>query len=553
MEIREVVIKNMDHLGLIAGMIDELEIVKNIDEALPSSSQTKKLSYGESVKAMILNGLGYVNKQLYLTPLFFKDKPLKRLFGRDIEASWINDDAIGRTLDKIFEYGISELYEKIAKEALKILGLIPSTIHLDSTSFHLDGKYTNQETENKENEPSPVYITKGYSRDHHPELNQVVLNLIVEHKAGIPIWMKAGNGNQSDTKEFAKIVKEHINSLKNANETTTKIISDAALFTSKGIKEIKENNLLFISRVPSKLKQAKEILQNHNSNEFIKLDENYHAISYVIEYEGMKQKWILYKSSYAKSREDKTIQKEYQKKQKQETKLLAKLQKTAYFCETDAKQAFKEKTAQLECITIKKKKLIAKPKYKTKGRPKPNAIPSHYEYYWVIETIPNEEYIKQKQYQKSGLFILATNDMTLTPKELLDEYKSQQRVERGFRFLKSPQFLSDAMFLKNPERIEAMLMIMTLSLLIYSALEYKIRSELKAKNKTFPNQLGKPVQNPTARWIFENFFAIHLLVIDNYEQIVGLNEKHILILELLGNNYLKFYGLINDNSNKKIN
>ena len=448
MEIREAVIKNMDHLGLIAGMIDELEIVKNIDEALPSSSQTKKLSYGESVKAMILNGLGYVNKQLYLTPLFFKDKPLKRLFGRDIEASWINDDAIGRTLDKIFEYGISELYEKIAKEALKILGLIPSTIHLDSTSFHLDGKYTNQETENKENEPSPVYITKGYSRDHHPELNQVVLNLIVEHKAGIPIWMKAGNGNQSDTKEFAKIVKEHINSLKNANETTTKIISDAALFTSKGIKEIKENNLLFISRVPSKLKQAKEILQNHNSNEFIKLDENYHAISYVIEYEGMKQKWILYKSSYAKSREDKTIQKEYQKKQKQETKLLAKLQRTAYFCETDAKQAFKEKTAQLECITIKEKKLIAKPKYKTKGRPKPNAIHS-LEYYWEIETIPNEEYIKQKQYQKSGLFILATNDMTLTPKELLDEYKSQQRVERGFRFLKSPQFLSVYIFKKS--------------------------------------------------------------------------------------------------------
>ena len=552
MKRREAIIKNMDHLGLIAGMIDELEIVKNIDKELPSSSQTKKLSYGESIKAMILNGLGYVNKQLYLTPLFFKDKPLKRLFGRDIEASWINDDVIGRTLDKIFEYGVSELYEKIAKEALKILGLIPSTIHLDSTSFHLDGKYANQEAEDKESEQSSIYITKGYSRDHHPELNQVVLNLIVEHKAGIPIWMKAGNGNQSDTKEFANIVKKHINSLKNANKTSTKIISDAALFTSKGIKEITENNLLFISRVPSKLKQAKEILQNYNSNEFIKLDENYQAISYVIEYEGMKNKWVLYKSSYAKSREDKTIQKEYQKKQKQETKLLAKLQKTTYFCEADAKQALEEKIAQLECITIKKK-LIAKPKYKTKGRPKSDAIPNYYEYYWEIETIPNEKYIKQKQYQKSGLFILATNDMTLSPKELLNEYKSQQRVERGFRFLKSPQFLSDAIFLKNPKRIEAMLMIMTLSLLVYSALEYKIRSELKAQNTTFPNQLGKSVQNPTARWIFENFFAIHLLLIDNYEQIVGLNEKHILILELLGNNYLKFYGLINDNSNKKIN
>ena len=551
MEIREAVIKNMDHLGLIAGMVDELKIAKNVDEALPSSTQTKNLSYGESVKAMIINGLGYVNKQLYLTPLFFKDKPLKRLFGRDVKASWFNDDAIGRTLDKIFEYGVSELYEKIAKEALKILGLIPSTIHLDSTSFHLDGKYVNQEIKNEDNEPNSVYITKGYSRDHHPELNQVVLNLIVEHKAGIPIWMKVGNGNQSDTKEFAKIVKEHIKSLKNANGVKTEIIADAALFTSNGIKEIKENDMFFISRVPAKLKQAKEILQNYKKQEFIKLDENYQAIPYAIEYEGMKQKWILYKSSYAKSREDKTIQKEYQKKQKQEAGLLAKFQRTSYFCEADAKEALEEKKSKLECMIIKEKKLIAKPKYKTKGRPKPDAIPSHYEYYWEIETIPNEEYLKQRQYQKSGLFIIATNDMTLSSKELLDEYKSQQRVERGFRFLKSPKFLSDAMFLKNPKRIEAMLMIMTLSLLIYSALEYKIRSKLKAQNKTFPNQLGKPVQNPTARWIFENFFAIHLLLIDNYEQIIGLNEKHILILELLGNNYLKFYGLITDSSKKE--
>ena len=54
MEIREAVIKNMDHLGLIAGMVDELKIAKNVDEALPSSTQTKNLNYGESVKAMII-------------------------------------------------------------------------------------------------------------------------------------------------------------------------------------------------------------------------------------------------------------------------------------------------------------------------------------------------------------------------------------------------------------------------------------------------------------------------------------------------------------------
>ncbi len=70
---------------------------------------------------MILNGLGYVNKQLYLTPFFFKDKPLQRLFGRDVEALWFNDDTLGRTPDKLFDYGVSELYEKIAKKALEVL------------------------------------------------------------------------------------------------------------------------------------------------------------------------------------------------------------------------------------------------------------------------------------------------------------------------------------------------------------------------------------------------------------------------------------------------
>ncbi len=65
---QKAVIKNMDHLGLIAGMIDELKIKETIDDAIQSSSKSKNLSYGEATKAMILNGLGYVNKQLYLTP-----------------------------------------------------------------------------------------------------------------------------------------------------------------------------------------------------------------------------------------------------------------------------------------------------------------------------------------------------------------------------------------------------------------------------------------------------------------------------------------------------
>ena len=537
--------ESIDHYGLVMGMIQELGIMDVIDQELPTKSESKIVTHAMAVAAMILNGLGYANKQLYLTPRFFEKKALKQLFrSNTVEAKHFNKESLGRTLDKLFDYGVSELYEKIAKKALKALGLIPSTIHLDSTSFHLDGKYANkeQECDEEDDKPIPITITQGYSRDHHPELNQVILNMIVEHQAGIPIWIQPSDGNQVDTQAFTTIVK-HIASMKNAVCTQIKVISDAALFTAKTIQEFKKNGMLFISRVPSKLKQAKKILKNYNEKEFITLDENYQAIVYTVEYEEMQQHWVLYKSTYAKSREDKTIQKEYQKRQDQESKLLAKLQRTPYYCEADATQALQETTQKLQTLSIISKRLIIKAKYKTKGRPKPNTVPDHYEYHWEIETQQNKEYLKEEQSQKSGLFILATNDMTLSPKELLDEYKSQQRVERGFRFLKSPQFLSDAMFLKSPKRIEAMLMIMTLSLLVYSALEHKIRKELEEQNKTFPNQLGKPVQNPTTRWVFENFHEIQIVFIEELKKqvIANLLERNVFILDLLGQPYWQYY------------
>ncbi|WP_456485445.1 DUF4277 domain-containing protein [Hydrogenimonas sp.] len=75
-----IVVKNMDHPGLIADMVDELKIAKCIDRHIPSNDPHKRLSFGELVKAMILNGLEYNNKRLHLTPSFFKDKPRTRLF-----------------------------------------------------------------------------------------------------------------------------------------------------------------------------------------------------------------------------------------------------------------------------------------------------------------------------------------------------------------------------------------------------------------------------------------------------------------------------------------
>ena len=100
--------------------------------------------------------------------------------------------------------------------------------------------------------------------------------------------------------------------------------------------------------------------------------------------------------------------------------------------------------------------------------------------------------------------MLATNYLSeaLTMEKMLSLYKSQQSVEKGFRFLKSPDFLTSSLYLKKPERIEVLLMVMTCCLMVYAALEHKIRRELKAQSAYFPDLKYKPCQNPTARWVY---------------------------------------------------
>jgi len=85
-------------------------------------------------------------------------------------------------------------------------------------------------------------------------------------------------------------------------------------------------------------------------------------------------------------------------------------------------------------------------------------------------------------------------------------------------------------------------MIMTCCLMIYAALEHKIRQELKAQNLHFPDMKKKPTQRPTARWVFFCFQGIHVLSIDdNQRHVTNLQDRHRVILKCLGDIYLQIY------------
>jgi transposase len=150
-----------------------------------------------------------------------------------------------------------------------------------------------------------------------------------------------------------------------------------------------------------------------------------------------------------------------------------------------------------------------------------------------------------RRLERKSCFILATNQLdceALSEEECIAAYKDQQKVERGFRFLKDPMFMASTLFLKSPKRIMALMMIMTLCLMVYAALEHRMREALSTSDTTFPNQKGKPISNPTTRWVFQYFSGIHVLTIVQMQKLIlNLNEHHIVLLALLGERYERLY------------
>jgi transposase len=528
-------IKHLNHLGLVAGFCSEIGLVDYINEQFPNQVTDKPMSYGHCLQAMILNGLGFTSQTLYLQSDFFKDKPCEKLLGKGIQPKHINDAVLGRSLDKFYEFGVSKLYMGLAEKVVEHLGLDISCHHLDSTSFHVDGDYKNTN-------PNAIQLVQGYSRDHRPELNQAILNLLVENQAGIPLYMKPASGNSNDKEGFNKIITEHLHSFKSAQNNPYTIM-DAAGYIADNLQYMHKHNRYMISRVPHNIKEAKDCLQSVDIEKMSDMDNGYKGQWHDSDYADVPQQWLITYSEQAYKREKFTLDKNMHKQFVVTQKSFKKLMSQSFSCETDAKTQLekwqkKQKYQQVCDVTIK-----AVGHYSKKGKPKKGQPFDYFKYYIEGNLFTSIEQ-RQSILKTKGLFIIATNDVRkkLSMKKLLTLYKSQQNVEKGFRFLKNPEFLTSSFYLKKPERIEALLMMMTCCLMVYAGLEHKIRQGLKENNLFIKNQKKKEYQTPTARWVFFCFTGIDTLSIDKQPPImVNIEERHRIIVKVLGSPYQKLY------------
>jgi transposase len=520
-------------------MFEELGITEVIDRATKQDPEMRIVTAGHAVKAMVLNGLGFVNQQLYLVPHFFQHKPISRLIAPGIQASHLNDDTLGRALDTLYDFGVTALYSLIAATAAARLGLTPTFSHLDTTSFHVDGRYNSDQAPDEQ----VVHITHGYSRDHRPDLNQVMLELVVEHQAGIPVLMQPLSGNSHDGKAFGQVVSDHIAQLHTICPSAY-LVADSALYSADNLHKLAETSLKWITRVPATLTAAQEVLAQAQPETMPSLAEGYRYAVVASSYGGVAQRWVLIYSEQRQPQAQRTVDTQWRRQSDHEVQAFKRLCRTAFACEADAQQALAHCVHDLQATFLHDSTICPTPRYAKRGRPGPEAQPDQVVYH-IVGALASRVAARQALVDQHSCCILATNELDetqLPAPEVLAGYKGQAYAERGFRFLKDPQFLASSLYLKKPERVMALLMVMTVCLLVYAALEYRIRHALTEHEATFPDQKGKPIQTPTARWVFHYFVGIHVLyILGQGLFVLNLTDEHLHLLQLLGKRYGWFY------------
>ena len=534
--------ERLDHLGIVAAVCQEIGLAAWLDAQDPTNRQ--QVSVGTATVAMILNGLGFSNRQLYLVPQFFANKPIEHLLGPGITAEMLNDDCLGRTLDWLYTHDLTKLFAGIATQARRIFGIKAEQVHVDTTSFSVSGEYTGVQAGE---DAAVIAITYGYSRDHRHDLKQWMLALATTHDGDVPLFLQPLNGNSSDKVSLLATIIALQTHLREAGEEASVYVADNGVYSETNMKQLNQAGVKWVSRVSETSTEAKTLIQQGSETWQQSEDGTVHWFSRELTLPQGRERWVVVYTRASLQRAQQSMQRQVSKAQSAWEQTCWHLGNRRFACQADAcaeaLRELKEKPAWLDLHT----ELVAHPQYAGKGRPRKDASPVSHQWQIVATVTVNQQQVAEQTF-RNACWIVGTNVLepsVLSDQHLIATYKGQGSPERGFRFLKDPLFLASSVTVSKPERIMALSFIMVLCLLVYRLAEVRLRARLAQTQQTIPDQVHKPTARPTMCWVFQCFEGIELLQIQTTTTsrilVLRLQPLHRLILQLLGPLYEKFY------------
>jgi transposase len=530
------------HLPIIKAYADHLGLVGLINHYVPTEMD---VDAGTVVLGLVLDTLSG-RSPLYRLEEFFAHQDTALLLGQALSPHAFTDDTVGRVLDRLYDFGTMRLFTACAVRAAARFGLERRYVHFDTTSRSVWGDY-----EFAEEQDVPFRVTYGYSKDKRPDLKQFVLSTLCVDRA-VPIWGKPEDGNASDKTlnttllaEIAQLLARH-----GVQRGAYIYIADAALVTEENLAALGET--LFITRLPATYSECARVIAeavSHNRWEEVGVLAQtkptkhrpaavYKVAENVVTLYGKSYRAVVVHSSTQEPRRQKHLARELQASYATLEAAVHEAAKQEYFCRADAEAAAGKLRAlpsayhQIEVVVEER------PQYGP-GRPsqkRPRVVKA-LRYGLQVTLHERAEVIARKRHE-AACFVLLTNvpttgEMAHSAKEVLWAYKTQHGVEQNFAFLKDP-LIVNSLFLKKPERIEALGLVLLLALLLWRLVERALRVHVETTGSALTGWDKKETQKPTAFMMMTKFAAVMVVKVGSQRQLAqplsAVQQRYLLAL-----------------------
>ena len=457
-----------------------------------------------------------------------------------------NDDRFGRVLDKVYMVDRASLMTEIVVSFVEEFGIDLSRISNDSTTVRACGKYPGKTK-------TGFQLNRGNSKDHRPDLKQLLFALSIAGDGAVPVHYKCYPGNTTDDKT-------HIETWTTLRKITGRpdflYVADSKLCTDEQLSYIAGQGGRAVTIVPEtwneagsfkdklrKTKKAKDIIWRRRKPGSATKKEYFSVFrgEYHTAKRSYKIHWIY--SSEKRKRDRENRDKHLRKAEQRLAELNGRINKRDLKTRKAIAEAAQEilETHKLENYfhisigTIAEKYQVqigpGRPGKSTKYRTKVNKL-------FTLSWTQRKHVLKQEA-QTDGIFPLLSTDNELTAKQALKAYKYQPRLEKRFSQFKDVHNAAPLLF-KKLERIEANMFGFFIALVIQALIEREVRSKMREHNieavRVYPEQ--READHPTTSKILDRFQSICIYKVMESSQVVetfrdSLNEDHKLILSLL--------------------